>query len=54
MLYDSEMRKTFFSLVSAYIDVLVYLIFFSIVVGAWALVGSRALTFDPSYVDPNP
>lgn len=54
MLHDSEMRKTFFSFVSAYTDIIVYLIFFTIVVCSWALIGSRALTFDQDYKDPNP
>jgi len=53
MLYDPEKKKTFFSLISAYKDILVYFIFFAIVICGWALIGSRALTFDPNYVDPN-
>ena len=53
MLYDPEKKKTFFSLISAYKDILVYFIFFGIVICGWALIGSRALTFDPTYVDPN-
>jgi hypothetical protein len=40
-------------LASAYKDVLVYLIFFSFIICAWALIGSRALTFDPNFVDAN-
>lgn len=52
MLYDQEMRKTFFSFFSAYTDIVVYFVFFTIVIGGWALIGSRALTFNPEYVDP--
>lgn len=54
MLHDPEMRKTFFSFISAYTDIIVYLIFFSIVICSWALIGSRALTFDPAFKDSNP
>jgi hypothetical protein len=54
MLYDPEMRKSFYSLISAYTDVIVYLIFFSVVVCGFALVGSRSLTFSSSFVDPDP
>lgn len=53
MLYDPEKKRTFFSLVSAYKDILVYFIFFAIIICGWALIGSRALTFDSNYVDPN-
>lgn len=53
MLYDPEMRKTFFALASAYTDVIVYLIFFSIIIIGWALIGTRSLTMDLNYRDPN-
>ena len=53
VMYDYTLRKTFFSLASAYTDVLVYLVFFSIVVAGYALIGNRAMTFDPSYRDPS-
>lgn len=53
LLFDPELRKSLFALASAYKDVLVYLIFFSFIICAWALIGSRALTFDPNYIDPN-
>ena len=41
------------SLASTYKDVLVYLIFFAFIVVSYALIGSRSLTFDPNYQDPN-
>ena len=47
------MRKSLMSLASAYKDVLVYFIFYVIIIVGYALVGNRALTFDPSYQDPN-
>lgn len=47
------MRKTLLSLLSAYKDVLVYLIFFSTIIVGYALVGNRALTYDANYKDPN-
>lgn len=53
MLYDPEMRKTFFALASAYTDIIVYLIFFSIIIIGWALIGTRSLTMDVNYRDPN-
>lgn len=34
-------------------DILVYFIFFSTVIVGYALLGNRALAYDPSYVDPN-
>jgi cytochrome b561 len=53
LLYDAESRKSFFSLASAYKDILVYLIFFSIIIIGWALVGSRGLTFNTNFLDAN-
>lgn len=47
------MRKSVYALASAYKDILVYLIFFVIVVVAFALIGSNTLTIDPNYIDPN-
>lgn len=52
MLYDPEMRKTFFSLISTYSDIMVYLVFFVIIVCGWALIGSRSLTLDAEFRDP--
>lgn len=46
------MRKCVYALVSAYKDILVYLIFFTIVVITFALIGSNILTINPNYVDP--
>ncbi len=47
------MRKSFFALASAYTDITVYLLFFSIIICGWALIGSRSLTFNSSFRDPN-
>jgi hypothetical protein len=47
------MRKCVYALVSAYKDILVYLIFFGVVIVTFALIGSNTLTIDPNYVDPN-
>jgi hypothetical protein len=52
LLFDAEMRKSLLSLASAYKDVLVYFIFFATVIVGYALLGNRALTFDPNYKDP--
>lgn len=46
------MRKCVYALASAYKDILVYLIFFIIVVTAFALIGSNILTINPEYIDP--
>lgn len=47
------MRKSMQSLASAYKDVLVYFIFFTSVIVGYALLGNRALTYDPNFKDPN-
>lgn len=47
------MRKSLIAFKSAYKDVLVYFIFYAIIIVGYALIGSRGLTFDPSYQDPN-
>lgn len=47
------MRKSLLSLASAYKDVLVYLLFFTTVIVGYALLGNRALTYDPNYKDPS-
>ena len=46
------MRKIIYSLISTFKDIFVYIVFFAIIIFGWALVGSRALTFDPTFVDP--
>ena len=46
------MRKSLLSLASAYKDILVYFVFFSTIIVGYAVLGNRALTFDPSYKDP--
>lgn len=52
LLFDPEMRKSLLSLASAYKDILVYFVFFSTIIVGYAVLGNRALTFDPSYKDP--
>ena len=51
-MYDEQIKKIFISLASTYSDILVFVVFFCIVVGGFALIGNRALTFDPFYRDP--
>jgi hypothetical protein len=53
LLFDPEMRKALIALLSAYKDILVYLIFFTSIIVGYSLLGNRALTFDPNYKDPN-
>jgi hypothetical protein len=45
-------RKTLKSLVSVYKDLVVYVIYYSFIIGGFALVGAKTLTFDPAYFDP--
>lgn len=52
LLFDPEMRKSLFSLLSAYKDILVYLIFFASIIVSYAFIGNQALTFDPEFKDP--
>lgn len=52
-IFDPEVRKTLNSLASAYMDILVYFIFFATVIVGYALLGNRALIFDPNFKDPN-
>jgi hypothetical protein len=47
------MRKSLLSLASAYKDVMVYFVFFATVIVGYAVLGNRALTFDPNFKDPN-
>lgn len=52
LLFDPEMRKSLFSLLSAYKDILVYFIFFASVIVGYSFIGNQALTFDPNFKDP--
>lgn len=47
------MRKSLLSVASAYKDVLVYFVFFATIIVGYAVLGNRALTFDPNFKDPN-
>ena len=51
IVFDHQLRKVFISLASSYTDILVYVVFFTIVVCGFALIGNRALTIDPNFVD---
>jgi hypothetical protein len=53
VLFDPEMRKSLLSLASTYKDILVYFIFFTFIIVSYAVIGSKALTFDPNFQDPN-
>ena len=46
------MRKTLKAFASSYKDSLVYIIFFSLVIIGYALIGSKSLSFDPAFKDP--
>ena len=50
-MYDSSLRHTFFAISSAYMDILVFIAFFGIVVFGFALIGNRSLTIDPYFRD---
>jgi hypothetical protein len=47
------MRKSLLSLASAYKDVLVYLVLFTFIIIGYALIGSKSLTFNPNFQDPD-
>ena len=51
-MYDSSLRQTFFSMASAYLDIMVFITFFGIIIFFFALIGNRTLTYDPFYRDP--
>lgn len=46
------MRKILYSFASAYIDIIVYFIFFAILIISFAIIGNQILVIDPNYVDP--
>lgn len=46
------MRKMVYSFLSAYVDIIVYLLFFALIVVAFGVLGNKSLAFDPSYKDP--
>lgn len=46
------MRKMVYSFLSAYVDIIVYLLFFALIVVAFGVLGNKSLVFDPSYKDP--
>ena len=50
-MYDSSLRHTFFAIASAYMDILVFIAFFGIVIFGFALIGNRSLTIDPYFRD---
>lgn len=47
------MRKSLISLASTYKDILIYFIFFGFIIVSYAIIGSRSLSFDPNFQDPN-
>jgi len=42
------------ALLSAYIEIFSYIIYYTIIVVVFALIGSRTITFDGNFVDSNP
>ena len=51
-MYDYSFRQTFFAMISAHLDILVFVAFFGIVIFGFALIGNRTLTIDPFFRDP--
>ena len=47
-MFDPEVRKTMSSLSSIYKDIIVYIIYYSIIIGGFALIGTKTLRFDPN------
>jgi len=52
VIFDTDLRKVLISLSTAYKDLLVYIIYYSIIIGGFALIGTKTLTFDPTYSPP--
>ena len=51
-MYDSSLRQTFFAISSAYLDIMVFITFYGIIIFGFALIGNRTLTYDPFFRDP--
>jgi hypothetical protein len=47
--FDSEVKKTLIALFSAYKDFIVFIIYYSVIIFGFALIGTKVLTFDPGY-----
>lgn len=47
--FDSEVRKTLIALSSAFKDFIVFILYYSIIIAGFALLGTKVMTFDPSY-----
>jgi hypothetical protein len=54
LLYDKEIRRSLIALFSAYKEILSFIIYYSIIISVFALIGSQTITFDPNFVDPDP
>jgi hypothetical protein len=52
LLYDAEMRKILYSFASTYMNIIVYLVFFAIIIVSFGIIGNKALVIDPTYKDP--
>jgi len=49
LLYHPEMRKTVIALAYAYVDILVYFIFFAFIIVGWAFVGVVVLRYEDNF-----
>jgi hypothetical protein len=52
LFYDAEYRKNMRGLASCYIDIISFMIFYWIIVVAFAVIGNKALLIDVNYKDP--
>lgn len=48
VIYDPQMRKMFYALFSSYIDILVYLIFYTIIIILFAIMANQFIVFPPN------
>lgn len=49
IIYDPHMRKMFYALLSSYKDILVYLIFYTIVIILFGIMANQFIEFPPNY-----
>ena len=48
VIYDPHMRKMFYALFSSYVDIFVYLIFYTIVILLFAIMANQFIVFPPN------
>ena len=54
VIYSKEIFRSLVALFSAYKDIFAFILYYSIIIVIFAIIGSRTLTFDKNFVDPDP